>query len=29
VAYLYLVMTVGLALAVRAVERRMPGRGSS
>jgi polar amino acid transport system permease protein len=28
VAYLYLVMTVGLALAVRAVEHRMPGRGA-
>ena len=27
VAYLYLVMTVGLALAVRAIERRMPGKG--
>jgi polar amino acid transport system permease protein len=26
VAYLYLVMTVGLALLLRAIERRMPGR---
>jgi polar amino acid transport system permease protein len=27
VAYLYLIMTVGLALVMRGVEKRMPGRG--